>query len=82
MEAHVQDIALETLSVARLTFQHEVGHELHFYGHGAFAFTFLAAPALGVEREMAGGEAHLLGQGLFGKQTADLIVGLDVDDGV
>ena len=72
----------EPFAVARLAFQHEVGHELHFHRDRPFAFAFLATSAFGVEREEAGREAHLLGQRLCGEQFAYLVVGLDVGDGV
>ena len=65
--SYFEDIALESFAVAGFAFQYEVGHELHFYGHGSFAFTFFAASSFGVEREESGCEAHLFGQGLVGK---------------
>lgn len=81
-EFHFQQVTFEPFAVARLAFQHEVGHELHFHRDRPFAFAFLATSAFGVEREEAGREAHLLGQRLCGEQFAYLVVGLDVGDGV
>ena len=79
---HFQGIGLETLTVTGFTFQHEVGHELHFHRHRTFALTFLASSSFGVEREIACRIAQLLGKRLVGKELADFIVGLHVGHGV
>ena len=78
LEFHLQCVRLEALAVARFAFQYQVGHELHFYRYRTFALTFLATAAFGVEREVAGGEAQLLGQRLVGKELADFIVSLHI----
>ena len=46
---HFQRVVLEALAVARLTFQHQVGHELHFYRYRTFSLAFFATPAFRVE---------------------------------
>ena len=82
LETHVQDVFLEALSVAAFTFQYKVGHELHFHGYCAFAFTFLTASAIGVETEESGRISHLLGQRKVGHELAYFVPSLDVGDGI
>ena len=82
VEFYFEYLALKTLAVAGLAFEREVGHELHLYGHCAFALTLFASAALGVEAEESRREVHLLRQGLLGHEFANLVVGLDVGDGV
>ena len=48
-EFHFQGIALETFAVTGLTFQYQVGHELHLYGHRTFSLTLFAPSAFGIE---------------------------------
>ncbi len=57
---HFENFFLEALSVAYLAGYYHIGQKLHRYGYNALAFTFLAASALGVEREVHWGESHLL----------------------
>jgi len=45
LKLYVQYLLLEALAVARFTLQHEVGHELHLHGDGAFALTLFATSA-------------------------------------
>ena len=78
LELHFQGICLETLAVARFTFQYQVGHELHFHRNGTFALTFFATAPFGVEREVACGVSQLLGKRLFGIELADFIVSFHV----
>ena len=78
LELHFQGLGLEALAVARFALQYQVGHELHFYRYRALALAFLAAATLGVEREIAGREAQLLGQWLCGIELAYFVVGLDI----
>lgn len=66
LETHVEDFLFETLAMTGLTFEDEVGHELHLDADGAIALTFRTAAALGVEAEGGGLEAQLLGEGLRG----------------
>ena len=77
-ELHFQRVVLDALAVARLTFQHQVGHELHFYRYRTFSLAFFATSAFRVEREIACAVSHLLGQRLVGKQFADFVIRLDV----
>ena len=79
---HLQHIALEAFAMTGFTLQHEVGHELHFHLHHAFALALLATSAIGIEGEEGRREVHLLGQGLCGHELAYLVVCLDVGDGV
>ena len=75
---HVEDVALETLPVAGLALQFQVGHELHLHRDHACALAFLASSSVGVEREVLGRESHLLRECLLGKKLADGIVGFHV----
>ena len=61
-----------------LTGQLQIGHELHLHGNHTRSLTLLTTTAIGIKREILGGKAHLLGQGLFGIQLTDGIVGLDI----
>ena len=78
MIAYVQYFLLEALSVTSIARQHEVGHKLHLNRYDACSLTFFASSALGIEREVLWGVAHLLREGLFGKEFAYLVVSLDV----
>ena len=66
------------MTMTSLALQHDIGHELHLDGDDASTLTLLTTATLGIKREILGGEAHLLGQGLIGKEVANGIVGLDV----
>ena len=79
---HLQHIVFETLPVARLALQHQIGHKLHRHGYGAFALTFGTTSAILVEREIGRRESHLFGQRLVGKEFANLVVRFDVGYGV
>ena len=61
MKAHVEHLALEALAVAGFAGEREIGHKLHLDRDHARSLTLLAASALGIEREILGREAHLLG---------------------
>ena len=61
LELYVEDFTLETLSVTFFTFQHEIGHELHFHRDDSRTLAFFASAALGVEREILRCIAHLFG---------------------
>ena len=74
----IEDIVLETMTVTGLAFQHQIRHELHLDRDDTSALTLLTAPTLGVEGEILWGETHLLGEGLFGIEVTDGIVGLDI----
>ena len=78
MELHFEHIILESLAVARLAGKRKVGHELHFYRNRAFALTFLASAALGIEREVAWRVSHLLGKRLVGEEFPDFVVCLEI----
>ena len=78
MEFHFQRICLEAFAVAGFALQHKVRHELHLYGDGSFALALLATAAFTVEAEMAGGIAHLFGEGLLCPKFAYFVVGLYV----
>ena len=80
METNIEDIVLESLSVTTLTFKHEVGHKLHLNGNRTFAFTFFTTSAFSIEREIAGGEAHLLREWLLGEETAYLVICFYIDN--
>ena len=82
MEAHVEDLAFESLAVAGFTGEREVGHELHFHGDDTGTLTFLTTATVGVEGEILGREAHLLGKGLFSKELADGVVGFHIGGGI
>ena len=77
-EGYIEDLLLETVSVTSLTFQHEVGHELHLYRDDASALALLTASTFSIEGEILWREAHLLRQGLFGIEVADGIEGFHV----
>ena len=62
MEAHVEYLSFESLAVAGFTGEREVGHELHFHGDDTGTLTFLTTATVGVEGEILGREAHLLGK--------------------
>ena len=49
LEAHVQDVLLEPVSVTGFAFQNEVSHELHFDRDDASALAFIAASAVCIE---------------------------------
>ena len=74
LEFHFQRIAFEAFAVARLTFQHQVGHKLHFHRNRSVAFTFFATSSFGVERKVSGCVTHLFGQGLLCVKFTDFIV--------
>ena len=65
MIAHIKDVAFEAMAVARLTFQYEIGHELHFNRDDTGSLTFFATASVGIEREILRAEVHLLGQWLL-----------------
>ena len=69
----IEYILLIPFSVARLAFEDNIGHELHFHSNGSLSFTLLAASALGVKREIRGRKSHLLGSLLLGKQFPYLV---------
>ena len=77
-----QHFVLEPLSVTGFALQFQIGHKLHFHFHRACAFALFAASAFGIEGEESRFHFHLFGQGLFGHKFANLIVGLDIGDGV
>ena len=79
---NVEHIALEALAVTTFALENQIGHELHLNRDDTRAFAFLASAAVGIEREVLGGETHLLGQGLVGKELADGIVSLHVRGGI
>ena len=78
VEADLQHILLEPLSVARFALQHQVGHELHLHRDGALALALLAPSALAVEAERARRVAHLLRQRLVGVELAYVVISLQV----
>lgn len=82
LKTHVEDFVFEAVAMAGFTFENEVGHELHFHLHRAFALALFAAAAVGVEGEEFGVHFHLARQGLFGHEFANLVEGLDIGDGV
>ena len=79
---HLQHLGLEALAVAGLALDGDVAHELHLYGDCALALALVAASAIGVEREVGWGEAHLPRQLRVGEELAYLVVGLDVCGGI
>ena len=79
---HVEDIALEALTVADGTLEGEVGHELHLDGDFTGTLALFAAPSLGIEGEVLGGDAELLGELLLCHELTDEVVGLDIGGGV
>ncbi len=80
--AYLQHLVLETLAVARLTHQLHVGHELHAHLDGALALTLLATPSRHVEREARGRESRVHRLRLVGIEFSDLVVCLEICDGV
>ncbi len=80
--AHIENVVLEAVAVTGFALQHEVGHKLHLDGDDTGTLALVAATAVGIEREILTGEAHLLGQGLVGKEVANGVVGLDIGGGV
>ena len=74
----VENVALEPLPVAGVAHQFQIGHELHFHGNDTCALAFLASSSVSIEGEELRTESHLLGEGLFGKQLANGVVGLHV----
>ena len=77
-KSNFQHIALKAFTVARFTFQHEVGHKLHFDPHRSFALTLFATSAFGIEREVSRSEIHLLGKRLLCHQLTYFVVSLDI----
>ena len=80
--AHFEHLRLVARALAFFADQFDVGQKLHFDGDGAIALAGFAAASGDIEREVAGGEAALLGLGQRGKQFADGVEGLDVGDGI
>ena len=79
---HLKHIAVEALAMTRLTLDDKIGHKLHFDGDSALTLALLASSTFDVERKCCRREAHLLRQGLFGKEFSNLIVGLQVSGGI
>ena len=64
MEAHIQHLRLEPRAVAALAGQDDVGHELHLDGNLAGTLAFVTSASVGIEGEVLGGIAPLLGERL------------------
>lgn len=82
MEPYLKYVALESLAMAMFALKHKVGHKLHLYGDYSRTLTFLTTSTLGIKREILGGEAHLMREGLVGIEFAYGIVGLDIGGGI
>ena len=54
---HIQDVLFEPPSVTLFALEHQICHELHLDGDGAFTLTGLASSARGIEGEMCRCEA-------------------------
>ena len=61
-EGNVEYFTLESFAMTFVTFEHEVGHELHFNRYDSGTFAFLASPAFDIERKVLWGETELLGK--------------------
>ena len=78
----IEDFVLESAAFAHVAPQFQIGHELHADGHLAFALARLAAATSDVEAEVGGFVAARLGDACAAEQLPNLVVRLDVRDGV
>ena len=78
----IEHVLFEAFAMAMFTFDGDVCHELHFDGDGTFSFALFASSARRVETEMGRCEAELLGEWLFGKEFANLVVRFEIGDGI
>src|SRR5262245_48758565 len=76
--AHAQRLAVESLSLARLAGDEQIGQKVHLQPLNAVALTLFAAATGNVEAEAAGFEAELFRFLCSGKHFADLIEGAGV----
>ena len=79
---HVQDILFEAFAMTLFAFEYEICHELHLDSDGTFPLTSLATSTGGVEREMSRCKTELFRERLLGIETSDLIISLEVGNGV
>ena len=79
---HLQHLILEAMSVAGFAFKFEVCHKLHLHLHRSCTFTLFASSAIGIEREERRFHLHLLCERLLSHEFANLVIGLDIGDGI
>jgi hypothetical protein len=75
-------IVFEAFAVAVFALHDDVRHELHRYGYLAFSLALFASSTWGIEREVCGSIAHLFRELLFGEESSDVVIHLEIGDGV
>ncbi len=80
--ADFQDLGLEALAAAGFAHHRHVGHELHADFHEAVALALGAAAAVLVEGEVGRGETVDFRELLVAQEFADVVIDLQVGDGI